>query len=152
MRKITSKRYLTAVLRVIQHIEENLSVELDVDELSAVSKLSPQHFLRVFALCTGEKLGSYIRKRSLTRAAQKLIESREIIINIAFDSGYESQEAFSRAFKKQFKVTPRQYRLKQEHTNLYEKESLSEKNIRALVSEEIISEPIKNIRSVKKFN
>ncbi|WP_255298470.1 AraC family transcriptional regulator [Brevibacillus dissolubilis] len=55
----------------------------------------------------------YIRKRRLSQAAQELVESDQKIMEIALTYGFSSHEAFDRAFKKMFGITPRQYRLSQ---------------------------------------
>ncbi|UYO99245.1 helix-turn-helix transcriptional regulator [Oceanotoga sp. DSM 15011] len=68
------------------------------------------HFHRIFNELTGETLKSYIRKRRLTEASKDLLNCNNSIIDIAFDYGFESQESFTRAFKKVFKVTPGKYR------------------------------------------
>jgi len=64
----------------------------------------------MFAAVTGLSLGSYIRRRRLTKAAAKLRSSSERIIEIALDSGFESQESFTRAFKNMFGANPNEYR------------------------------------------
>lgn len=98
------------MLDIITHIEDNLHSEISVQSVSQYSGYSPHHFQKMFAAVTGLSLGSYIRRRRLTKAAEKLKSSSERILDIAIDSGFESQEAFTRAFKGVFGANPNAYR------------------------------------------
>ncbi len=81
-----------------------------MDELAAVAHFSPFHFHRVFKSMVGESVAAYVRRLALQNAAQRLSYSRDSIISIALDAGYESPEAFTRAFRSAFGVSPSQYR------------------------------------------
>lgn len=98
------------MLDIIHHIEDNLHREITVQTVSEYSGYSPHHFQKMFAAVTGLSLGSYIRRRRLTRAASRLKSSSDRIIEIALDSGFESQEAFTRSFKNAFGANPNEYR------------------------------------------
>lgn len=102
--------YRDAVTRVIDYIEGNLSEDLCVNKLSDIACMSPFHFHRIFAKVTGEKVADYIIKRRLTRSAFDLLDSDKPIIHIAMDYGFNSQEVFTRSFKKNFNITPKKYR------------------------------------------
>ena len=58
----------------------------------------------------GESLGSYIRRRRLDWAADELASGQRRIIEVALDAGYDSQEAFTRAFERRYGRTPGEYR------------------------------------------
>ncbi len=98
------------MIDIINHIEDNLHTDLSVRSVSEYSGYSSHHFQKMFAAITGLSLGSYIRRRRLTKAAAKLRSSSERIIEIALDSGFESQESFTRAFKTMFGANPSEYR------------------------------------------
>jgi AraC family transcriptional regulator len=68
------------------------------------------HFHRIFRAMVGCPVGEYIRRRRLTRAGQRLIETKQRILDIAFESRFESQESFTRAFKQLYGVSPGEYR------------------------------------------
>lgn len=74
------------------------------------ANLSLYHFNRVFKSVTGMAPGLYLRRRRLTRAAEKLVKGEGSLIDCALDAGYDSQEAFTRAFKDMFGITPGQAR------------------------------------------
>ena len=101
---------MKVMIDIVNHIENNLDTDLSVKSVSEYSGYSSHHFQKMFAAVTGLSLGSYIRKRRLTNAAIKLRDSSERIIEIALDSGFESQESFTRAFKTMFGANPNEYR------------------------------------------
>jgi AraC family transcriptional regulator len=95
---------------VLAHIDANLFAPLSVGSLSNIAGLSPWHFARVFTARTGDSVMNYVRARRLDAAAFKLSAANPpSLIDLAFDCGFESQEAFTRAFKRQFGAPPGQY-------------------------------------------
>lgn len=102
--------YLTAVQKALNHIEDHLRKPLSLEDVSRKAGFSLWHFQRTFTALVGEPLGSYLRRRRLTVAAGELRESSRRILDIALDYQFESQEAFTRAFKSLFGVTPGGFR------------------------------------------
>ncbi|TGM91116.1 AraC family transcriptional regulator [Leptospira licerasiae] len=86
------------------HSKENISLE-DVAKNVGVS---PFHLTRTFSLTMGVSLMRYLRERRLSEAAKTLVEKESNILDLALDIGYGSHEAFTRAFKDQFSITPEQ--------------------------------------------
>lgn len=104
--------------RVLTHIERHLFESLSVGALADVAGLSPFHFSRLFSARIGESVMAYVRRRRMLRAAARLgcnpgvtddIEAPALIA-LALDCGFESQEAFTRAFAQVFGVTPGRYK------------------------------------------
>ena len=95
---------------VLLHIRENLDAPLTVEALAAVAGFSPFHFHRIFAAYLRETTSDHVRRIRLEWAARRLILSTEPVTQIALAAGYETPAAFSRAFKKQFQVSPRSFR------------------------------------------
>jgi AraC family transcriptional regulator len=90
----------------MDYIEAHLKESIDYDQVAKIACCSTYHFQRMFSFITDVPLSEYIRRRRLTLAAFEL-QSKELkIIDIAFKYGYESPEAFSRAFKKMHGVMP----------------------------------------------
>ena len=97
--------------RVCEYIQQHLDDELDLDTLSQVASLSKFHFHRIFLANIGVNLMRFIQLSRLKRASFQLAFSADIkIIDIALQSGFESPEAFSRAFKRSFDQTPSAFR------------------------------------------
>ncbi|PHS15332.1 MAG: AraC family transcriptional regulator [Kangiella sp.] len=101
---------LIMIQGLVDHIEENLSEDVNIVSLAKSLNLSPWHFQRVFKSLIGDTLGGYVRGRRLTRAAQLLLSSDFGILDIAFDVGFTSHEAFTRSFKSYYKVTPKSFK------------------------------------------
>lgn len=102
--------YKEKIQTSLEYIEENLSEKILLDNLAKDAFLSKYHYHRLFHEIIGETVMSYIRKRRLNEAAKELIENNSKIVDIALKYQFGSQEAFSRAFKKMFKVSPGEYR------------------------------------------
>ena len=103
--------YQKRFIKVIDYIDANLDKPIDVDALCAVVHLSKYHFHRQCSGVFGLPVMTIIKLLKLKRAAYQLAyRVDDKLIDIAFNCGYESHEAFSRAFKKVFLVTPSAFR------------------------------------------
>lgn len=99
--------HLRHVQRYIrQHIDEPLTR----DVLADVAGFSVPHFHRVFIGCTGESAASYVRRMRLHRAGLKLRCGAVDITQVALAAGYASHAAFGKAFKKQYGISPSEFR------------------------------------------
>lgn len=94
----------------LDYIEENIHRNVTSDEIAKIAYSSKFHFLRTFYMLTGITLGDYIRQRRLSLAAKDIIASNMKIIDIAYKYGYETPEAFTKAFKKLHGVSPSEAR------------------------------------------
>lgn len=104
-------KYETRLKQAITYIGKHLDDELSLQQLSEVSSISKYHFHRLFTVFTGLSLSQYIKWLRLKRAAHQLIvDKKQSIMTIAIHAGYESHEAFTRAFKKACGYSPSQYR------------------------------------------
>ena len=102
--------YLEQVQRGIDYIEENLEAGVQSSEVARHAGISHWHFQRIFKGLTNETLKTYIRSRRFARSLEKLAGTRERVLDIALDAGFETQASFTRAFSKAFGVTPAHYR------------------------------------------
>jgi AraC family transcriptional regulator len=91
-------------------VETRLGREVTVDDVAAVAGLSRFHLSRVFALSVGQSIMRYARGRRLSEAARALAAGAPDILSVALDHGYSSHEAFTRAFRDQFGLTPEEVR------------------------------------------
>ncbi|MBN1825511.1 MAG: AraC family transcriptional regulator [Candidatus Eisenbacteria bacterium] len=98
------------MLRVLVHIQRNLDRDLSLEELARIACFSPYHFHRIFRGMTGETLAVHIRRIRLERAALRLATTRRAILDIALEAGYESHEAFTRAFGAMTGLSPSRFR------------------------------------------
>lgn len=91
-------------------LEERLDQPLTLDDVADRSGYSKWHLQRKFKETTGHVLGAYIRARRLSNAAMALRLTSRSLADIALQYHFESQQTFTRAFKKQFEQTPAFYR------------------------------------------
>jgi AraC family transcriptional regulator len=94
----------------LNHIEENLTNDIDFKEVARLAFCSEYHFKRMFSFLAGVTLSEYIRRRRLTLAAFELSDSNIRIIDIAIKYGYNSPDSFTRAFQSLHGVTPSEAR------------------------------------------
>jgi AraC family transcriptional regulator len=105
-KQTTWNDYKERILRVLTHIQEHLDETLDLEELAQVACFSSFHFHRVFAAMTGETIADHVRRLRLERGAMELRSGAKQVIQVALDAGYEAHEAFTRAFKAAYGVSP----------------------------------------------
>ncbi len=90
----------------MDYIETHLTENIDYQKIAKIATCSVFHFQRMFPFITGISLFEYIRRRKLTMAAFELQTSDIKVIDVALKYGYESPEAFSRAFKALHGIMP----------------------------------------------
>lgn len=97
--------WLDAMNNAVEYIEANITEKIDVEKVARIALSSTFHFQRMYHMITGVTIAEYIRRRRLTLAAQNII-SGEKIINVAYKYGYETPEAFTKAFGKMYGISP----------------------------------------------
>lgn len=102
--------YSEITQKTVSYIENNLTEAIQLDSFPAIIGYSKYHLLRVFKQETGKSIGEYIRLRRLALASALLLQTDESIITIAFSCRFQSQEAFSRAFKEVYNLPPGKFR------------------------------------------
>ena len=90
----------------IDHIEGNLCDSINFDEIAKIVGQSSVNFQRTFSIVTDISVFEYVRRRRLTFAAFDMQNTDDKVIDVAHKYGYESPEAFTRAFKEMHGVSP----------------------------------------------
>ena len=104
-------RNIVKVTKALNLIWNNVEHELNLDIISRSCNVSKFHFHRIFLEHQGESLGSYISRKRLERAANRLILfPHHNISQIASSLGYSSPANFSKAFNKYTGMSPKQWR------------------------------------------
>ena len=101
---------MSLVARSLWFIESNLSGVLTLNAVADQAGVTPYHLARIFVETTGHPVMRYVWRRRLTRAAEALAYGQASVLTIALDAGYASPEAFTRAFRCEYGLTPSQAR------------------------------------------
>ncbi|MCP3472519.1 AraC family transcriptional regulator [Bradyrhizobium sp. CCGUVB1N3] len=92
--------------RALWFIESHLAEPMTLDQIAEIGGVSRFHMVRAFAAATGFPVMRYVRARRLTEAARNLARGAPDILSLALEADYGSHEAFTRAFRDHFGVTP----------------------------------------------
>jgi len=106
------------LLMTRHYIDGNYSRDLTIDQLAAMARLSPFHFIRVFREAFGQTPHQYVRDRRLTRAKELLITTPQPITEICDQIGFQSLGSFSSLFRRLTGETPAEFRAKR-RKNVY---------------------------------
>ncbi len=96
--------------KALWYIESHFAQEITLEDVANIAGVSRCHMSRVFGIATGQSITRYVRSRRLTEAARSLANGAPDILTVALDWGYASHEAFTRAFRDQFGLTPEMLR------------------------------------------
>lgn len=107
---------MNAIDKVIWYIENHSREQISLDTLAELAGVSKYHLSRMFCYSVGQPFSRYVRLRRLSKAAIALSAGETNILDLALSLGYGSHEAFTRAFKQHFNLTPEQVR-EQGHIN-----------------------------------
>ncbi len=102
--------WIKSISNALNYIENSLTDDIDYTKVAQAACCSEFHFSRMFSSMAGITLSEYIRRRRLTLAAFELQRSDVLIIDIAVKYGYDSADAFTRAFKKLHGIKPSEAR------------------------------------------
>ena len=106
----TNSEQIKAVKRMQGFMESHLTEPITLAALARAAHYSPWHAARVFKEHTGRAPFEYLRQLRLSAAAGKLVAAPNKVIDVAFDFVFDSHEGFTRAFTRQFGLSPRQFR------------------------------------------
>lgn len=106
----TRQSHAARIGRVVDYLHDHLEDELNLDLLADVAAMSRWHWHRVYTAMQGESVVATVRRLRLARAADRLANSATDIAEIARRAGYTTPEAFGRAFKQSYGLTPGAYR------------------------------------------
>ncbi len=98
------------VKKAVDYIETHIDEDLPLDKIANALNYSKFYLARIFTEETKCTVYKYIQGRRLTLAAQKLVETKQPIVEIAYEAHYDSQQAFTLAFKQFYGCTPKIYR------------------------------------------
>ncbi len=102
--------YHERINNVLDHISAHLDGNLSLEVLAGVAHFSPFHFHRIFKNIVGQTLNQYVNRTRVEHAAKLMRANLGLrVLDAAIVCGYESAAGFSRAFKKHYGISPRQW-------------------------------------------
>ena len=100
---------VNAVQRMQEYIDNHIMEEITMNELSKVAGYSQWHSARIFKKLLNKAPFEYIRALRLSKAALVLRDEQPKVIDVAFDFVFSSHEGFTKAFSRQFGMSPKKY-------------------------------------------
>ncbi|WP_429572579.1 AraC family transcriptional regulator [Paraburkholderia sp. UCT70] len=114
MKPSTERDYRRRIARMVEAILVEPGARHTLDSLAAVAHMSPYHFHRIYRALMGESVGDTVKRLRLAEAAQRLTDAAQVTA-VAHDAGYDSPQAFARAFRDFTGVSPSEFRTRQRH-------------------------------------
>jgi len=103
--------YHARMQRVLDHIDRRLDGDLDLETVAGVAAFSKFHFHRQFKATFGLSLHRYVQLARLRQASKRLADGQgPSVTDIALDAGYETPDAFARAFRQRLAQSPSRFR------------------------------------------
>lgn len=100
--------FLSRMNQVVEYIENHLTDDIEFNELASIVCCSVYQFGRIFSYVVGVSLSEYVRRRRLSQAALELQSGSHKVIDVAIKYGYNSPDAFTRAFQAMHRVVPKE--------------------------------------------
>ncbi len=148
--------YYINLQRAIDYIEANLDSNVELEQIAKAAGYSIPHLYRVFGVIVGCSVKEYVRRRKLSKAMFDIVTTSRSITEIAFEHGFDSHEAFTRAFKLAYGAPPSCFRKVHAEPGLFERVNLlsreNEEGVIILKPEVICKDEKKLVGIVRKIN
>ena len=96
--------------RSLQYLEEHFSDPITIGDIISCSQVSRRHFFRLFEQAVGVTPMEYLKKLRLQKAASLLLTTNSSVTQVAFDCGFNDSNYFSSMFRKEYGLSPSQFR------------------------------------------
>lgn len=110
---------IIAVNKMQKYIFDSFDKEVTLDDIARSAGYSKYHAVRIFKELTGNTPFETVRALRLTKAAQVLQDSDTKVVDVALDNGFDSHDGFTRAFSRQFSITPQKYHVETPAVNWF---------------------------------
>ena len=94
----------------LQYLEKNYAEQITVEKMATISNYSESHFSKLFKQLTGESFAQYLKNYRLEKAADRIVNEKKKISEIAVACGFSNLSYFSRSFYEKFRTTPKDFR------------------------------------------
>ena len=128
------------------YIHSNYSEQISISDISTRAYFSPSYFAKIFQVLTGYTVGSYLHRYRMYKAAKELTEGNKQIIEIAFNTGFLSQQSFTKSFTKTYGITPAKFRVQKPDISQFPPKNMWKEMLPPM---ELV-DCFKNVRFIKK--
>jgi AraC family transcriptional regulator len=97
---------MNPVMKALWFIERHFATNITLEDIARAAGVSRFHMTRSFGAATNRSIMRYVRARRLSEAAKTLLNGARDILSVSLDASYSSHEAFTRAFRSEFGLTP----------------------------------------------
>ena len=108
--KASQGKWRSEVEQAIKYVEEHYMEKISLDDVADYVNVSKTYFCSMFKKETGQNFSLYVLDFRLEKACEFLQKEEREIYNIAYDTGFQSQNYFNNMFKKRYGITPKEYR------------------------------------------
>lgn len=126
MNTVPNDDLVNAVTRMQQYIADHIKEPITQHRLAVAAGYSQFYSARIFKELTGQTPFEYIRKMRLSQSAMVLRMENVRVIDVALDFVFDSHEGFTRAFSKEFGITPKKYSKNPDFIKLFMPENIKE--------------------------
>ncbi len=106
---MNKEEQIRSVQKMQKYLKDHIQEELSLKKVAEQVNYSPWYAAKIFKEYTGKTIFEYLRALRLTKAALKLRDEKTRVIDVAFDFHFNSHEGFTRAFSKEFGISPKSY-------------------------------------------
>lgn len=142
--RVLQMGYYENLQKAVDWMEANLGYDVTLGQIASSAGYSVPHFYRVFTAMVGMTASEYLRRRRLSRAMEALMTTDTGIVGIALDCGFESHEAFTRAFRAAYGAPPSGFRKRRGQPVLFDRINIiamKKEGIRIMNPRIILKEP-----------
>lgn len=145
----TEQNYRERVARVVAFIVAHPMAEHRLEDLAGMAHFSPYHFHRIYSGVAGETVAATVRRVRLALATHLLQKGRQSITEVALAVGYESPQAFTRAFGQFTGQSPRTFQQHMHRSILDPGVRPADGGIRASPAVQIIERPAQQVHALR---
>jgi AraC-type DNA-binding domain-containing proteins len=107
---VVNLNHFPKIKEALEYIDSHLDQPISLESISKRFYFSPYYFHRMFSIIVGKTIAAHVRNRRLLYASIQLTATNESVLNIALNSGYNSAQSFTRAFKGLYGVSLAEFR------------------------------------------
>lgn len=98
------------VFEILNFIDKNYNIDISLNSISKKILISPQYISKIFKNSLGINFIDYIHKLRIKKSLNDLLNTNKSILDISLEHGFNDHKAYNRVFKKEFNMSPTDYR------------------------------------------